>query len=127
MGLNTAIFAKRLFQPSDVADLQPDLMLLFTGSRLDCIPQEDWRTPYAVRSYEHLARNLVQGAAANDYELWLTPFGNTRFMSGSHLASRRDNQECWYIRRRSSIHAELEGILSKHGASAQNGLLALPK
>jgi hypothetical protein len=114
-GLNTVAFAKRLFQPSDVETIKPDLILVYTGGDIDCFRHADWQVPYTDRTWKHMTRNVLAGAETGAYELWLLPADNTRYRAREHMAGWQGDQECWLIRRGTLDQTALEGILSRHG------------
>lgn len=116
-GLNTATFATRLFQPSDVAAIHPDLVMVYTTGDIECTPQASWQTPYTERTWRHLTRNIVTGADPAQYELWMLPMGSARNRALHHRNSWQGDQECWFVRRDSPLRSSLEGILSSHGGS----------
>jgi hypothetical protein len=126
-GLNTAAFSKRLIQPADVSGLHPDLVFLHTdGDR--CTPQLEWQTPYAVRTWEHLSRNLVAGVPSSQFDLWYLPFGNAHNRTQRKLQPWQSEQECWFVRRDSPLRFQIETILMGHGAltAEQHHALADP-
>jgi len=114
-GLNTAEFAHRLFQPTDVAAIDPDAMLVYAGGSLECAPEPNWPTPYTTRTWQHLTRNMVAGAGAN-YELWYAPFGSVRLREFAGMKDWQGLQECWFLRRSSPLLRPMEEVLSRHGA-----------
>ncbi len=109
-GLNTQRFATHLAQPSDVASIDPDLMLVYNVNTAEqCVPQTDWRVPYTGRTWDHMTRNLISGAPPASYDLRLLPLGNTStLVHGKH--------ECWFIRRNSPLHDSIENVLAAHGS-----------
>ena len=118
-GLNTARFSRHLIQPSDVAQINPDVMLVFTrgtvaGGTDACTPQADWETPYAARSWQGMTRNLIAAAPADRYNLWSLPYGNLSYRAHLHLESWQGGQECWLIRRDSPLRQGVEDILVRH-------------
>lgn len=115
-GLNTPAFAKRLFQPSDVESIKPDLILVYPGGDNDCFHNPDWQVPYHDRAWKHMTRNLLAGAEdTGNYELWLLPTGNTRYRAARHWAGWQGDQECWLVRRGTSEQEALEAVLARHG------------
>jgi len=113
-GLNTAQFAERLFQPADVAATHPDGMLIYTGAKLECTPEENWQTPYTSRTWQHLTRNMIAGAGTQ-YELWYVPFGSVRLREAVGAKSWQGYQECWFLRRSSPLLHPLQEVLTRHG------------
>ena len=113
-GLNTAEFATRLFQPGDVKALHPDALLVFQGGQPECVPTKAFQTPYGTRTWEHMTRNIVAGAASDDYEVWYLPFGNLRSRQRAHLQTWQNRQECWFIHRSSPLREQIEHVLAEH-------------
>jgi hypothetical protein len=109
-GLNTSEFAKHLIQPSDVAALQPDLIMVHTG-HIDCDASQEGRAPDTVRTWDGMTRNLIAGIDRNRYELWMVPYGDRQ---KSHGHFWQGDQECWYIRKDAASHLQLEAILQTH-------------
>jgi hypothetical protein len=109
-GLNTQSFATQLAQPSDVASINPDVMLVYNVTNTEqCAPQADWHVPYTDRTWDHMTRNLISGAPPASYDLQLLPFGNTAtLIHGKH--------ECWFVRRNSPLHDAVMGVLAAHGS-----------
>jgi hypothetical protein len=127
-GLNTADFAKRLLQPSDVSRLHPDLMLVYTGGHADCFEKQDWRTPYTVRTWQHLTRNLVAGANADHLQLWLVPFGSLSFRKHHGIGLHYGDQDCWFLQPKSPLYPAMRAILTNHaGIDAQDYLALHPE
>jgi len=115
-GLNTAQFSDHLIQPTEVVSLQPDIIQLHTGDRgLDCVAQKNWETPYTVRTWDHMARNVVAGADPTHYDLWLVPLGNLRLIKITGPDSLHDEHECWFVRHDSSLRPAIEDVLTRHG------------
>lgn len=113
-GLNTAQFARRLFQPADVAAIHPDAILVYAGGSMECTAEPSWPTPYTERTWQHLTRNIVAGADA-EYELWYTPFGSVRLREAMGAKDWQGLQECWLLRRSSPLLRPLEEVLARHG------------
>jgi len=112
-GLNTAVFAKRLFLPPDVDAIEPDLVMVHTNN-LECVPSADWKTPYTQRTWDHMTRNLVTGVDRSRFELWLLPYGNMSVRVANHTATWQGDQECWFVRRDSPLHKSIDRILQQH-------------
>jgi hypothetical protein len=124
-GLNTAEFAKRLFQPSDVDKLRPDLMLVYTGGDSACFPQRGWHTPYQARTWEDLTRNMVVGADAASFDLWLVPFGSSSWRARHALSAHEGDQECWFLRTDSPLYARIKDVLGRHHGIPESEYKAL--
>ena len=115
-GLNTERFARRLLQPQDVADINPDIVLAHTGGDPECVVQSDWKTPYQDREWHHMTRNLVAGADPAHYDLWLVPLGGDAYRASHGTKPWEGEHECWMIRRNSPLHDRIVAILLRHGA-----------
>lgn len=115
-GLNTAEFARRLFQPADVSRINPDLMLVYRGPGKACL-SVDAGTPFTQRTWDHLTDNLVEGAKEARFELWLVPFGNSRMRAAQGLSSTDGVQECWFINPNSPLRQSIENVLANHGGT----------
>lgn len=114
-GLDTAEFARRFIQPSDVEAVHPDLMLVFTPSEIpSCVPKSDWQTPYKSRSEENYTRNVVTGASDGNYELWYTPFGSASWRASMKLQPWQMLQYCWFIRKDSPLADDMRHILTSN-------------
>jgi len=123
-GLNTAQFARRLFQPADVAAIHPDAMLIYAGGTLECTAEPGWPTPYTTRTWQHLTRNMVAGAKA-EYELWYAPYGSSRIRKLYGVKNWQGDQECWYLRRSSPLLQRMQEVLARHGGLPQPQYLAI--
>ncbi len=123
-GLNTADYAKRLFKPSDVEQIKPDLILVYTGGDIDCFRHADWDVPYTTRTWKHMTRNVLAGADLANYQLWLLPAGNTRYRSWKHEPGWEGDQECWLVRKNGVDEAQLTSILARHGGLPAQDYLA---
>jgi hypothetical protein len=115
-GLNTAEFARRLFQPADVSRINPDLMLVYRGPDRGCLSL-DPGVPFTQRTWDHFTDNLVEGADEAHFELWLVPFGNSRRRAAQGLSSTDGVQECWFINPNSPLRESVESVLADHGGS----------
>lgn len=115
-GLNTARFTRRLIQPSDVAAIYPDAILIYTGEEIpECTKGEGWRTPYTERGWQNMTRNLVAGADPSAYDLWYVPFGNSRLRAIRGLKPWQGGQDCWFVRHSSPLAADITQALSENG------------
>jgi hypothetical protein len=112
-GLNTAQFARRLFQPGDVNVILPDALLVYAGETLECTPDPSWSTPYTTRTWQHLTRNMVAGAG-DTYELWYAPFGSVKLRELYGVKTWQGLQECWLLRRSSPLLRPMEEVLTRH-------------
>jgi len=120
-GLNTAEFATRLIQPSDVAALDPDLVIVHQDAgALPCAVAAGAAMPFTQRSWEHMTQNVIAGTDPSLYTQWLLPEYNDYYRS--HLRrwnrQRRWGQydyQCWFIRNGSPQSAAVVDILRRHG------------
>lgn len=116
-GLNTAEFAHHLFQPEDVAQVHPDVILMYTNSTADeCAAHPEWQTPYSKRDWTHLTRNVVAGADPREYDLLVAPYGSPKWRAREGYATWQGWQECWFVHRASPQFAAVEDILRAHSA-----------
>ena len=116
-GLNTQQFAHRMFQPDDVGRIHPDIVLLYTYPNAEeCVPQAEWQTPYSGRNWQHMTRNIVTGVSQGAYDLLVVPFGSSVWREREGIRSWQGWQECWYVRRDSADHDQVEQILYAHHA-----------
>ena len=118
-GLNTAQFAERLIQPSDVDKVHPDLLMILpetvdAGSA--CATSNEWKTPYQARTWSAMTRNVIAGTRPDEYDLWQLPWGNSSYLAHYHLASANRRYECWFVRRDSPLRPAVEEILARHHA-----------
>jgi hypothetical protein len=115
-GLNTEQFATHLLQPADVALVHPDIVMLHTGDRPpECVVSPTWQTPYQVREWHTMTRNLVTGSDLAHYELWLAPLSHAKEYESGTLKSWDPDQDCWLIRRDSPLRQDIEQTLARHG------------
>ena len=116
-GLNTAEFSRRLFQPSDVEAIKPDLMLVDIGDFEEngsCTVGADWQTPYSTRTWQHLIRNLIVGGQPPQYDLWYTPYHTIAFLPNQGVQPWQGHQECWFIKSDSPLRQQVETVLRSH-------------
>lgn len=113
-GLNTAEFARKLLQPSDVSRIHPDLILVYTGGDSACFPQQNWHIPYQVRTWDNLTRNLVAGANAAGYDPWLVPFGSSDYRRREQVLPHNGDQECWFLDKSSPLYPLMKAVLMRH-------------
>jgi hypothetical protein len=118
-GLNTRDFAAHLIQPSDIKRLRPDLIEIHPDQPLDCASPFDPGTPYKERTWIHMKHNITAGIDYANYDLWYTPFGNTRRRERRHYRPWDREQECWLIRRDSSLHDGIQRILEDHQGESE--------
>jgi hypothetical protein len=123
-GLNTAQFSKRLIQPSDVAAIHPDLMLVFTGGN-ECVTESSWQVPYTDRSWTNMTRNLITAAHDQGFDTWLLPYETDKNLQRDHLLSWQGPQECWFVRHSSQLQPSIAAILQRHGAITQDHFMTL--
>ncbi|MBV8630432.1 MAG: hypothetical protein JOZ83_05875 [Silvibacterium sp.] len=102
-GLNTARFARHIPVPSDVAEIHPDLVVVHRVDNSPCFFDSSWQLPYETRTWENMEKNLIAGAAAADYDLWLQAFP-----AGSH------KYICWFVKRSSPNRNAVDAILSRN-------------
>ncbi len=114
-GLNTPEFAHRFFQPEDVLRANADLIVFHPDLGESCVPQRDWAPAYPNRSWPHMTRNLVLGAAKGHYELWLTQYGSDFYQESKHFPPGKKDRECWLLNQTSPLLPKLQGILLRHG------------
>ncbi len=115
-GLNTPKFAHRFFRPEDVEKIRPDLIVTHPDLTESCLAQPGWLTLYPDRSWPHMTRNLIEGAAPAHYELWLTTYGSEFYRLRKHWQYGEGDRECWLVRRDSPLRDSLEKILAAHHA-----------
>ena len=124
-GLDTERFAGRLFQPSDVAGIQPDAMMVYAGGDLECSQRQGWATPYTTRTWQHLTRNVIAGTDPALYELWYAPYASSGWRTSLGIKTWQDDQECWFVRRDSPLRQGILDALARHGALPAAEYLAL--
>ena len=112
-GLNTPLFAHRFFQSSDVVALAPDLIVFHPDWDESCVASPSWSNSNS-RTWPHMTRNLLLGAAASHYELWLTSYGSEFYRQRKHWQYGEGDRECWLVRTDSPLHAEIAQILQQH-------------
>ncbi|MBB5055653.1 hypothetical protein HDF16_000322 [Granulicella aggregans] len=112
-GLNTPTFAHRFFQSSDVVALAPDLIVFHPDWTESCVASPS-SSNYTARTWQHLTRNLVFGAAQAHYELWLTSYGSEFYRQRKHWQYGEGDRECWLVRTDSPLHGEIAQILQQH-------------
>lgn len=103
-GLNTEQYSKSPFQPSEVSRLRPDAILVHAYPG-ECFVQSDWSPPYSERTWTNMTRNIVAGADAAHYEMWLLPFGSLRRRAAHHMQVWEGEQDCWFVRADSPLRA----------------------
>ncbi len=113
-GLNTPEFAHRFFQPADVARIAADLIVMHPDLPESCIVQPNWKAAYPDRSWPHMTRNLIIGAQAAGYELWLTSYGSEFYRLRKHWGYGEGDRECWLIKQDSPLRPQIEQILLAH-------------
>lgn len=124
-GLNTPEFAHHFFGPEDVERLHPDLIVMHPDMPESCLPQAGWGKGYADRSWPHMTRNIVLGADAARYELWLLSYGSPFYRHRKHWGAGERDRECWFLRRGSAVYPEIVQALKNHGGVAPNEAQAL--
>jgi len=118
-GLNTPEFAHRFFQVADVARIDADLLVLHPDFGESCIARPEQQhnryLNYPDRSWPHMTRNLIEGAKAAQYELWLTSYGSEFYRNRKHWRPGEGDRECWLVRRDSPLRPGIEQVLAQHG------------
>lgn len=117
-GLNTAAFANHLIQPGDVERIGPDLIVLHPDPDETCLPQPGWQRAYSERAWPHMTRNLILGAEARRYQLWLLPYGSEFYQHRRHWSYGDGDRECWFLLRSSPRYAAMTTALRAHGGIA---------
>jgi hypothetical protein len=125
-GLNTPIFAHRFFQSSDVVKLAPDLIVFHPDWNESCIVSPSW-SDYTTRTWPHMTRNLLLGAAESHYELWLTSYGSEFYRQRKHWQYGEGDRECWLVRIDAPLHEEIARILQQHHGIGPEQSLELEK
>ena len=113
-GLNTVEYAHRFFQPGDVKRLAPALIHLHPDVGESCVIQRDWQAPYLRRGWSALTRNLVAGADPAEYDLWQTSYGSEHYRQRKHWSDGEGDKACWFIRKGTSEHDAIAGVLERH-------------
>jgi hypothetical protein len=112
-GLNTPVFAHRFFRSADVGRLAPDLIVFHPDWEESCVVPPEWRDA-GTRSWPHMTRNMLLGAAEGRYELWLTSFGSEFYRRRKHWGYGEGDRECWLVRVDSPMHDAMTQILAEH-------------
>ena len=133
-GLNTPEFAHRFFQTGDVGRIGADLIVTHPDLGDRCVaplggrgsfPSRSWPD----RSWPHMTANLVAGAQAAGYALWLTPYGSEFYRCSKHWSGygglQAGDRECWFVRENSPLRPELEQVLRDHGGVGPAASVAL--
>ncbi len=63
-----------------------------------------------------MTRNLIAGANADGYELWLLPYGSAYARERHHWQPGEGDRECWYLNPTSAIHDQIASILTQNHA-----------
>ena len=117
-GLNTPEYAHHLFSPADVAKVSPDLLVLYyPQSNHDCRLKAGWDTPYTVRVWPNMARNVITGLnETGSYELWMVPSSGLlrKAMHGNRPGA--GEYQCWFLKRDYAGHDQVADILARHAA-----------
>lgn len=117
-GLNTPEFAHHLFSPSDVSATSPDVLVMYyPEAHHDCRVKPGWETPYKVRTWPDLARNVITGIdQTHNYDLWMVPSsGLLRKMLHGNRPGEGEYQ-CWFVKKTFAGHDQVTTILAKHRA-----------
>jgi hypothetical protein len=76
-GLNTPEYAIGLFQPEDVARINPDLIMISSGDNDFNFFKNNQNLPvYSKRSASGLIKNIAKGTNLQEYKLYLIPAVN---------------------------------------------------
>jgi hypothetical protein len=121
-GLNTPAFAMHLIQPSDVRQLNPDLIVIHDDTdAMPCGTAPGEALPHAQRSWHNMAQNVFGGIDPAKYSQWLLPQFNNYYRShptrwnGVPRYGLADYQ-CWFVRNDSPQSSAVANILRRHGA-----------
>ncbi len=116
-GLNTPHFSHHFFQPGDVVELHPDLIVLHPDLPDTCVRQSSWPSSYPERSWTNLTRNLVLGADPAQYSLWILPYGSPFYRRRNGFATPgQGDRECWFLRRSAPVYTQVAHLLARNGA-----------
>lgn len=113
-GLNTPEFAHRFVQPEDVGRLHADVIVVHPDRPESCLIQPGWQAQYAGRTWQNLSRNLVIGADASQYELWLVSYGSEFYRRRKSWRYGEGDRECWFLLRDSPRYSGIADALSRH-------------
>ena len=122
-GLNTPEFAHRFFQPADVSQVAADLIVMHPDLPESCLVQPAWKAAYPDRSWPHMTRNVITGAQAAGYQLWLTSYGSEFYRHRKHWGYGEGDRECWLVRTNSPLRSEIERVLlANHGVPPEQAI-----
>ena len=128
-GLNTPEFAHRFFQAGDVGRSGADLIVTHPDLGDRCIAPVGSHISFSERSWPHMTANIVAGAQASGYALWLTPYGSEFYRRSKHWKGYggvgAGDRECWFVRASSQLRPELEQVLREHGGVGQETSVVL--
>jgi hypothetical protein len=113
-GLNTPEFAHRFVQPEDVGRLHADVIVVHPDQPESCLIQPGWQAQYAGRTWQNLSRNLVIGADASQYELWLVSYGSEFYRRRRGWRYGEGDRECWFLLRDSPRYSGIAEALRRH-------------
>jgi hypothetical protein len=119
-GLNTPEFATRLIRPSDVATLDPDIVIVHDEGAIPCAVTPGETLPFGERSWMHMTQNVIAGVDPALYTQWLLPEYNAyyrnhpRRWNGQYRWGKYAYQ-CWFIRNAYPQSAAVMDILRRHG------------
>lgn len=113
-GLNTPEFAHRFVQPEDVGRLHADVIVVHPDQPESCLIQPGWQTQYAGRTWPNLSRNLVIGADASRYELWLVSYGSEFYRRRRGWHYGEGDRECWFLLKDSPRYSGIAEALGRH-------------
>jgi hypothetical protein len=113
-GLNTPEFAHRFVQPEDVGRLHADVVVVHPDQPESCLIQPEWQAQYAGRTWQNLSRNLVIGADASQYELWLVSYGSEFYRRRRGWRYGEGDRECWFLLRDSPHYSGIADALGRH-------------
>ena len=122
-GLNTPQFAHRFIQPADVERLRADVIVVHPDQPESCLIQPGWQTQYGSRTWPNLTRNLVIGAGASQYELWLVSYGSEFYRQRRGWRYGEGDRECWFLLKDSPRYGGIAAALSQqHGVSPPDSI-----
>jgi len=113
-GLNTPVFAHRFVQPEDIGLLNADVIVVHPDQPESCLIQPGWQTQYSARTWPNLSRNLVIGAHASRYELWLVSYGSEFYRRRRGWRYGEGDRECWFLLRDSPRYSGIAEVLGRH-------------
>ena len=114
-GLNTPRFSRAIPQPADIARLGADLIVLRYHT---CRASPEWPPPSSVRTWRHMAQNVLRGAASSEYEEFVLPYSQSRFASAvERFVDGRQTYLCYFVRPSYPGRQALERIIASAGGA----------